>query len=77
MTNLHMELAGVKDHEDGSATYTFDMTKAMSEECGGLGIKLILYCGIAGISTNEAFDLIIKRGEYLMQEPLLFDLGDE
>jgi len=72
-----MELAGVKDHEDGSVTYTFDMNKAMSDECGGLGIKLLLYCGIADISTSEAFELIIKRGEYLMQEPLLFDLEDE
>jgi hypothetical protein len=45
--------------------------------CCRLGVELLLHCDLAGISTDEAFELIIKRGEYLMQEPLLFDLGDE
>jgi len=45
--------------------------------CCKLGVELLLHCDLAGISTNEAFELIIKRGEYLMQEPLLFDLEDE
>ena len=45
--------------------------------CCKLGVELLLHCDLAGISTEEAFELIIKRGEYLMQEPLLFDLEDE
>ena len=45
--------------------------------CCKLGVELLLHCDLAGISTNEAFELIIKRVEYLMQEPLLFDMEDE
>ena len=45
--------------------------------CCKLGVELLLHCDLAGISTDEAFELIIKRKEYLMQEPLLFDLEDE
>jgi len=45
--------------------------------CCKLGVELLLHCELAGISTEEAFELIFKRGEYLMQEPLLFDLEDE
>lgn len=37
--------------------------------CVDLGIKLLLYCDEAGITTNEAFELIVSRGEYLKQEP--------
>lgn len=45
--------------------------------CCKLGIELLLHCDLAGISVDEAFELITKRGEYLMQEPLVFDVEEK
>ena len=46
----------VVEHEDGGATYTFDMTDEMSDICGELGLKLLLYCGALDRSPTFVFD---------------------
>jgi len=42
-----------------------------------LGLRLIVRCEQAGISVEEAFDLIKQRGEYLRQEPYTTTLEGE
>lgn len=61
--DLTTEVVDVEDHEDGSATYTFDMPKAMAEMCGNLGLKLLLFCGAAGKSTDFVFDMVSEMIE--------------
>lgn len=42
-----------QEHEDGSATYVFQMTKGLSELCGEYGLKLLLFCGILGKNPDS------------------------
>lgn len=63
-----VDLLEVKEHEDGSATYTFDMSKDMSEICGAFGLKLFLFCGALGKSPDYAFDLLGKQLEDKLAE---------
>ena len=60
MTGI-IELTNVANHEDGSATYTFDMTDKLSSICGELGLKLLLYCGALEKSPSYVFDLLRKE----------------
>lgn len=57
------EVVSVEEHEDGSATYTFDMTDAMSAVCCSEGLKLLMYCGAFGLSTSAVYDMIAERGK--------------
>ena len=51
-----LEVVKIVEHEDGGATYTFDMTDEMSDICGALGLKLLLYCGALDKSPTFVFD---------------------
>ena len=54
-----MKVTALTEHEDGSATCTFDLddtTAALAQE---LGLKLLLYCGAAGTSTEYVFNTIL------------------
>jgi hypothetical protein len=51
-----LEVVKVVEHEDGGATYTFDMTDQMSDICGALGLKLLMYCGALDKSPTFVFD---------------------
>lgn len=63
-----VELVEMKEHEDGSATLTFDMTEEVSEICGELGLKLLLYCGILNKSPEYAFELLGKEIDLMTKE---------
>jgi hypothetical protein len=65
-----VEMLEVKEHEDGSATYTFDLSKDLSELCGAFGLKLLMYCGALGKSPDYAFDLLGKQLEDKFAEEL-------
>jgi len=54
-----MKVTDLTEHEDGSATYTFDLndkTAALAQE---LGLKLLLYCGATGTSVDYVFKNIL------------------
>lgn len=46
-------ISDVVEHDDGSATYTFEMTKDLSELCGEYGLKLLLFCGVLGKNPDS------------------------
>ena len=48
----------VTEHEDGSATYTFDMSNKTRDMFVEDGIRLVLMCAVAEISVEDAFDII-------------------
>ena len=53
----------VKEHEDGSATYTFIMDDSTSKNLTEIGLKFILYCGVAQVDMQDVFDWILKQGK--------------
>ena len=52
-TTEHIALELKQEHEDGSATYVFQMTKDLSELCGEYGLKLLLFCGVLGKNPDS------------------------
>jgi hypothetical protein len=46
------------EHEDGSATYTFDMSNDTRDMFVSDGVRLTLMCAAAEISVEDAFDMI-------------------
>lgn len=63
-----IETVKVVEHEDGSATFTFDMTQEVADICGELGLKLLMYCGALGKSPEYAFDLLGEELRKLVTE---------
>lgn len=53
----------VKEHEDGSATYTFQMSNDVAKDLQALGLKLILHCGISQLDLEDVFNWILERGK--------------
>lgn len=72
-----IQLVDVVEHENGDATYSFDLDEESVKLAQDLGLKLMLYCGFSGVSTDEAFQLILDRADYLNQEPDLLNRFDE
>ena len=53
----------VKENEDGSATYTFQMSDEVAKEMQSLGLKLILYCGVTQVDLQDVFNWVLKQGK--------------
>ena len=53
----------VVEHEDGSATYTFDMDDASQKKITELGLEFILTCAAYGLDIHEALSHIMWLGK--------------
>jgi len=54
----------VEDHEDGSATYTFELDEEATKLVQEVGIQFLLYCGASGVDVQDALNMILeKRGD--------------
>ena len=54
-----MKVTALTEHEDGSATCSFDLddkTTALAQE---LGLKLLIYCGATGTDLDFVFSSIL------------------
>ena len=71
--SIEVQVVNVTDNEDGSATYTFDVSQGANSIISSEGLKLLMYCGAFGISLDEVYDLIVERAAYLAQEPALVE----
>ena len=56
-------ITDVTEHEDGSATYTFDMDDKSSKKMAELGIELILTCAAYGLDIQDALQVIADYGK--------------
>jgi hypothetical protein len=56
--NVSIQLVGETKYENGDVGMTFDVDSKTAQIAGSLGLKLLLYCGALGISTNKAFETI-------------------
>ena len=54
-------LEQVKEHENGDATYTFDMTEAAEKSVMQEGLKLLLFCGVAKVDLQDVYDWILAQ----------------
>ena len=62
-----MKVTNITEHEDGGATYSFDMddtTLALAQE---LGLKLLIYCGATGTNVDCVFDSILGTDPYIRE----------
>lgn len=52
----------IVEHEDGGATYTFDMNHKATQAMAQYGLELILICAAYGVDIQHAFDSIRNLG---------------
>ncbi len=52
----------VKEHEDGGATYTFEMNQKATEAMCQYGMQLVMICAAYGVDIEDAFDCIRNLG---------------
>jgi hypothetical protein len=53
----------VVEHEDGSATYTFDMDSASAKMITEVGLEFILTCAAYRLNIQDALSLIVDAGK--------------
>jgi hypothetical protein len=51
------------EHEDGSATYSFELDEKAQKGLAKLGLELSLYCVAYGLDIQEALDHIALVGK--------------
>ena len=56
-----IKLEQVKEHENGDATYVFDMTEAAEKSVMQEGLKLLLFCGVAKVDLQDVYDWILAQ----------------
>ena len=56
-------LEHVKEHENGDATYTFDMTETARDAILEDGLRLMLYCGVAKVDLQDVYDWILSQAD--------------
>lgn len=58
---MSVEVTGVVEHEDGSATYTFEMSDDEKDRFADIGLRLALYAGAFGKNTEELFAILERE----------------
>ena len=51
------------EHEDGSATYTFDIDDLSSKKITELGLEFIITCAAYGVDIHDALKQVCKLGK--------------
>ena len=75
-----VKLEHVKEHENGDATYTFDMTETARDAILEYGLKLMLYCGICKVDLQDVYDWILSQADKPKQDTpdtIWVDFNDE
>ena len=56
-------IESVDEHEDGSATFHFDLDEKAQKAMADIGIEFILYCAAYHMDIQDALDLIAGVGK--------------
>jgi hypothetical protein len=56
---MNLTLLEDRENEDGSVTLTFDLDKGAESLVKELGMKFLLYCVAAGLSTQEGLEKVL------------------
>ena len=70
-------IADTVEHEDGSATYTFDMDDASTKKVTELGLEFILTCAAYGLDIQDALEDIRWAGQQRELKKKLMDDCDK
>jgi len=54
-----MKITAITEHEDGSATFDFDLDDATATLAQELGVKLLIYCGATGTTIDYVFKTVL------------------
>ena len=54
----HLAVEKMVEHDDGGATYTFEMSHKTTQSMAEIGLELILICAAYGVDIQDAFDSI-------------------
>ena len=49
----------VIEHEDGSATYSFDIPNDSRDKLAEIGLEFVIYCAASGVDMQDAFYRIL------------------
>lgn len=55
-------ISDVVEHDDGSATYAFEMDDATTQQMQNLGLELVLHCGAYKVDIQDVFNWIKEQG---------------
>ena len=58
-----IKLSHETENEDGSATYSFDISEDCRKSVLEVGLKFMLYCGVAEVDMQDAYDWILSHVE--------------
>ena len=58
-----LEVVDIVEHEDGSATYSFDLNEDTAVAMSEMGLKFCLYCFVAGLNTQQGLDIILSEAK--------------
>ena len=58
-----MELVDIVDHEDGGATYSFDLDKDAAKNVAEVGLTILLFCGVCQVDLQEVYDWILSQAK--------------
>lgn len=58
-----IEVTDVIEHEDGSCTMSFDMDAETAKSMTQIGLRFVLWCAAAQMSTEEALKMIIAKSD--------------
>jgi len=56
-----IEITEVEEHEDGSATYEFDLDEETAVSMAQLGLTFVFYCRALGKSTDQVFSEMLQQ----------------
>ena len=59
----HLAVEKMVEHDDGGATYTFEMSQKTTQSMAEIGLELILICAAYDVDIQDAFDSIRNLGE--------------
>jgi hypothetical protein len=64
--------------EDGSSRMSFELDEKAKLLCAEFGLRLVVTCAAYGLDIEDAFRVVVDRGEYLKQEPEkeIWDIGE-
>ena len=60
---FYIVVVGEVEHEDGSATYSFDLDQKAQKGLAKLGLELSLYCAASKVDIQEVLDYILWLGK--------------
>lgn len=56
-------VTNIEEHEDGGATYTFELDDNAKDKMANLGLEFMLYCATYELDIQEALDHIALVGK--------------